>query len=159
MTEVTTRPMSQSEFENWQQDVARDFAKEQVAAGFWSEDEALDLALQGNAALLPSGLATSGMLLLMGVLEDKTPTGRLWVGLTHPRGVHGCAFLYDIEVDQAYRGMGYGRALLRATEAAARSHGAEQIELNVFGDNRSAIDLYAKAGFRVVTQQMRKRLS
>jgi RimJ/RimL family protein N-acetyltransferase len=51
------------------------------------------------------------------------------------------------------------RALLRATEAAARSHGAEQIELNVSGDSRSAIDLYAKAGFRVVTQQMRKRLS
>jgi ribosomal protein S18 acetylase RimI-like enzyme len=52
------------------------------------------------------------MLQLIGVIADKTPIGRLRVGLTHPRGVHGCAFIYDIEVDQAYRGMGYGRALL-----------------------------------------------
>jgi ribosomal protein S18 acetylase RimI-like enzyme len=150
--------MTQSEFDDWQQAVARAFADEQVAAGVWSEDEALDLALQGNAVILPNGLATPGMLLLKGILEDQTPIGRLWIGLVHPRGVPNCAFLYDIEIDQEYRGMGYGRALLGAGETVAKTNGAKQIELNVFGSNATAIQLYSSAGFRVVTQQMRKCL-
>ncbi|MEV1146579.1 GNAT family N-acetyltransferase [Micromonospora sp. NPDC049799] len=159
MTVVTTRPMEQSEFDSWQQAVARQFADAQVAAGVWPEEEALDRALEGNRTLLPDGLDTRQMILLRGVLADGTPIGRLWIGLTHPRGVAGCAFLYDIEVDPEFRGRGLGRALLAAAEATARDHGATHLELNVFGDNPAAIGLYSTAGFQVVTQQMRKRLA
>jgi ribosomal protein S18 acetylase RimI-like enzyme len=98
------------------------------------------------------------MLLLKGVRGDGTPVGVLWIGLTHPRGIPDCAFLYDIEVEEAYRGAGYGRALLAAGEDGVRSHGVGGLELNVFGDNTRAIRLYDTAGYRVVAQQMRKNL-
>jgi len=82
----------------------------------------------------------------------------LWLGLTHPRGKGDCAFVYDIEVDEAHRGLGYGRVLLAAAEEAVRSRGVGALELNVFGDNARAIRLYASSGYHVVTQQMRKAL-
>ena len=151
--------MTESEFESWQRTLARAYADDQIAAGNWRPDDALERALEGNAALLPQGLASPGMLLLAGVLEDGTPIGRLWIGLSHPRGTPGCAFIYDIEVDEEHRGAGHGRALLAAGEAVARSHGAGSLELNVFGGNTRAIALYSTAGYRVVSQQMRKELT
>ncbi|RKN45528.1 GNAT family N-acetyltransferase [Micromonospora endolithica] len=159
MTDVTTRPLSPSEFDAWQDAVARGYADSQVAAGVWPADEALDRAVELNRTLLPHGLDTPGVLLLRGVRADGTPVGRLWISLTHPRGVSDCAFLFDIEVDAAFRGQGLGRALLGAAEAAVREHGITQLELNVFGDNAVAIGLYASAGYQVVTQQMRRRLT
>ncbi|MCW6006298.1 GNAT family N-acetyltransferase [Micromonospora sp. CPCC 205371] len=159
MVELSVRPMTQAEYDEWVEGLARSFAESQVVAGNWAEDDAITLARQGNAALLPDGLATEGMLLLRGVLPDGTPVGVAWIGLTHPRGNPGCAFLYDIEVDEEHRGSGYGRALLAAAEEAARSHGSKALELNVFGRNTPAIRLYESSGYELVTQQMRKDLT
>ena len=158
MGTVTLRPMTEAEFADFQQATARAFADELVAMGGWSAEEALEQALQGSAELLPQGRETPGMLLLTAVLDDGTPIGTLWLGLTHPRGVPDCAFVYDIEVAEAHRGGGLGRALLAAGEDVVRSHGVPAVELNVFGDNTRAISLYASAGYRVVSQQMRKDL-
>jgi ribosomal protein S18 acetylase RimI-like enzyme len=151
--------MVQEEFVEWRDATVRAFADAQVTAGNWSADEAFELALRDNSALLPDGFATAGMLFLMGVRPDGTSVGHSWVGLTHPRGVPDCAFLYVIEVQEAYRGAGYGRALLNATEASVRASGVGALELNVFGDNTRAIRLYERAGYDVVAQQMRKSLT
>jgi ribosomal protein S18 acetylase RimI-like enzyme len=158
MVDVSVRAMTEAEFDEWRHAVASAYAAEQVAAGNWSPDEALELALQGNAAFLPEGLATPDMLLLKGMRGDGTSVGVLWIALKHPRGIPDCAFLHDIEVEEAYRGAGYGRALLNAAEDIVRSHGVGKLELNVFGDNARAIRLYETAGYRVVAQQMRKSL-
>jgi len=155
---VTLRPMTEAEFAEFRAATARAFADELVAMGGWSAEEALERALQGGAELLPQGRETPGMLLLTAVLDDGTPVGTLWLGLTHPRGVPDCAFVYDIEVAEAHRGGGLGRALLAAGEDVVRSHGVPAVELNVFGDNTRAINLYASSGYRVVSQQMRKDL-
>nr|MDT0657206.1 GNAT family N-acetyltransferase [Micromonospora sp. DSM 115978] len=159
MAEVSVRAMNEVEFEQWRVDIARRFAGSQVAAGTWRAEEAFELAQRGNDALLPDGLATDGMVLLIGERPDGTPIGRLWIGLAHPRGTAGCAFLYDIEVRVEHRGQGYGRALLAAAEEAVRERGLSALELNVFGGNHTAIALYAGSGYAVVTQQMRKDLT
>jgi ribosomal protein S18 acetylase RimI-like enzyme len=156
-TEVTVRTMTATEYDQWQHDLAVAYAEEKVTAGDWPEDGAYERALAENAALLPDGLDTDGMLLLVGEAGGE-PIGRLWIGLTHPRDVAGCAFLYDIEVGAAHRGRGLGRALLAAGEEATRSHGVDALELNVFGANPSAAELYRSSGYRLVTQQMRKDL-
>jgi len=157
--ELIVRDMTGSEFEQWRDRTVRSFADEQVAAGNWAADEAVGLAAKSTDVLLPDGFATAGMLFLTAELPDGTAVGVLWLGLTHPRGVPDCAFIYDIEVTQAYRGAGYGRVLLAAAEDAVRSRGVGRLELNVFGDNARAIRLYETSGYRVVTQQMRKSLT
>lgn len=151
------RQMTVSEYDEWQHDLATDYAEEQVTAGNWPSEGAYERAREGNAALLPQGAATDGMLTLIGMVDDE-PIGRLWIGLTHPRGVPDCAFLYDIEVSAEHRGRGLGRALLAAGEVAARDRGAHALELNVFGANPTANDLYRTSGYQVVTQHMRKDL-
>lgn len=158
MSELSLRPMTQPEFERWRQASCRAFADEQAAAGSWPPDEAFDRALQGSSALLPQGLATPGMFLLMAVRPDGATIGRVWVRLSHPQGLSDCAYLYDIEVDEEHRGAGYGRALLAAVEETVREHGVGRLELNVFGGNARAIRLYERAGYVTVSQQMRKNL-
>lgn len=158
MRELSVRPMTQAEFDEWQEVLSRRFADSKVAAGTWRAEEALAKAREANAALLPHGLATEGMLILKAVRPDGAPVGRLWITLRHPQGAPGCAFLYDIEVEPELRGQGYGRALLAAAEDAVREHGLSELELNVFGDNPVAISLYSSSGYRVTTQQMRKAL-
>ena len=54
---------------------------------------------------------------------------------------------FGISVDQAYWGLGIGRALMEACIECAKKAGFEQIELNVIADNSRAIDMYEKAGF------------
>ena len=75
-----------------------------------------------------------------------------------PAGDTGLRVHLCIEIDEAHRGAGYGRALLAAAEDAVRSRGVGAVELNVFGDNARAIRLYKTSGYQVVTQQMRKSL-
>ena len=150
--------MTPAEFDEWQAAIAEEYAAEQVAAGRWKPEGALQRARDEDAQLLPQGLETARMLLLRGVDAHGEPVGRAWVSLDHPRGAPDVAFLYDIEVIETRRGEGLGRALLEAVEDAARLAGAAALELNVFGRNHTAISLYNSSGYDVVTQQMRKSL-
>ncbi|MGC4896092.1 GNAT family N-acetyltransferase [Micromonospora sp. DT31] len=158
MTELDVRAMTPEEFDGWQAELAAGYAQEHVTAGNWPADEALARARRAIAVQLPDGTATPGELLLVGVLPDGSPIGRLWISLTHPRGLANCAHLQDIAVVADRRGQGLGRALLAAGERVARERGAHALELNVFGANETAARLYRTSGYRVVTQQMRKDL-
>jgi ribosomal protein S18 acetylase RimI-like enzyme len=158
MSAISVRPMTQAEFDEWQGAIAEEYAAEQVAAGRWDAEGAVQRALDENAQALPEGLLTPRMLILRGITEDGQPIGRAWVGLDHPRGAPDTAFLYDIEVAISSRGSGLGRALLVAVEAAVRQAGIGALELNVFGRNVVAVRLYESSGYNVTTQQMRKEL-
>lgn len=158
MSEVTVRPMTQSEFDHWQAALAEDFAAEQVAVGRWAKEGSVQRARDSNADLLPLGLNTPRMLILWGIDSDGESVGRAWVGLDHPRGAPDTGFLYDIEVVEERRGEGLGRGLLEAVEHAALEAGVHALELNVFGTNGVAVALYESSGYSVSTQQMRKTL-
>lgn len=54
---------------------------------------------------------------------------------------------FGVSIDQAYWGLGIGRALTRACIACAKKAGYDQIELTVVADNKHAIDLYLSEGF------------
>ncbi|MFD4421913.1 GNAT family N-acetyltransferase [Agromyces sp. NPDC058484] len=158
MTKVTVRRMTPAEFDQWQTAIAEEYADEQVAAGRWQREGAVQRARDENARLLPQGLETARMLVLRGVDTDGEPVGGAWVDLDHPRGAPDVALLYDIEVIETRRGRGLGRALLEAVEDATRQAGAVALELNVFARNHTATALYSSSGYEVVTQQMRKSL-
>lgn len=152
------RPMTQSEFDDWQTVLAEDYAAEQVAIGRWAEEGAVERARSSNAELLPLGLGTPRMFILCGVDSGGETIGRAWVGLDHPRGAPDTAFLWDIEVAETSRGRGLGRALLTAVEKVVLDAGVSALELNVFGNNGAAVALYESSGYAVTTQQMRKTL-
>jgi len=59
------------------------------------------------------------------------------------------ARLYSFCVHPEARGSGLGRHLLETLEAAARARGSERLGLEVRADNRVALGLYRRMGFRL----------
>jgi ribosomal protein S18 acetylase RimI-like enzyme len=68
------------------------------------------------------------------------------------------SFIYDISVDEALRGRGYGRAAIRLAEEEARRNGLHALALSVFGQNVIARAFYESLGYRETSLQMRKEL-
>jgi ribosomal protein S18 acetylase RimI-like enzyme len=154
--EPVVRPMTAPEFDEFRSRRVREYAAEQVRAGNWTADDAGAQAVEQTRRLLPQGAATPGVLLLTAETADGAPVGHVWVVLDRPPA--GGAWIYDIEVLDGFRGLGYGRALLDAAERHAAALGARSIGLNVFGWNTVARSLYESAGYGVVSQQLSKEL-
>lgn len=64
-----------------------------------------------------------------------------------PNGLH--AWIEDVVVDQAARGLGIGEALNRAALAAARLSGASDINLTSRPEREAANRLYQRLGFQL----------
>jgi ribosomal protein S18 acetylase RimI-like enzyme len=67
-------------------------------------------------------------------------------------------FIYDIYVEEKFRGMGIGRLLLEKAEEYCRRKGYSRIALMVSATNDSATRLYTKAGFKPEQMYMAKEL-
>ncbi|MGC2484861.1 MAG: GNAT family N-acetyltransferase [Acidimicrobiales bacterium] len=93
----------------------------------------------------------------LNVLRDREKVGTLWLGLRN--GVGPDWWIFDIVIDEAYRGTGLGRPTLRTAEEFVKSRGGSRLGLNVFGSNEVARHLYDEAGYAVSTQQMFKELN
>ena len=110
------------------------------------------------AELVPHGQATAGHEFRSVVSEAGETVGTLWFAAEDEPG-RGTAFIWDIVVDPAFRGRGYGRAALDALDRLARSLGYDAVRLHVFADNAVARRLYGSAGYVETGVTMLKRLS
>lgn len=158
MSELTLRPMTDSEYEAFYSKLAVEYAAENVKAGNWLEDDALELSKKALEALLPQGRDTPRVLLLSADNSNGKYVGYIWVGLDRV-GSNTGAWIYDIEVTESARGKGYGRDLLRAAEEETVKNGVHTIGLNVFGSNKIARNLYKSSGYDVTQIAMSKELS
>jgi ribosomal protein S18 acetylase RimI-like enzyme len=61
--------------------------------------------------------------------------------------VEGSYYLDALSVDEPYRGLGIGRALLEKTKIKAQNEGYTELSLIVFSENTQAIALYQQQGF------------
>ena len=156
--ELQLRPMTPDEFGAFRSRLIRDYAAEHVRAGNWSAEESEALAAEQTDQLLPRGVNTPRVLMLMAETPEGEPVGHVWVALERRPGSGGGAWIYDIEVAPDRRGQGYGRVLLRAAEDETARRGVTAIGLNVFGGNAVARQLYETSGYDVTTLQMRKEL-
>lgn len=149
---VTLRPITDTEFASWRDRAAASFAAGIGPAQGLDPAGALEFAYRETDRLLPEGAGTENHLIWLACAGGE-PVGSLWIN-TRTRG----AFIYGIEVDADHRGKGYGRAIMLAGEDECRRLGFSQLDLNVFGDNSTAIRLYESLGYTVTSQQMRKEL-
>lgn len=149
------------EFGRWWDLSVRDYAKDHVDAGNWTEGEALAKSEAQFRELLPNGVSTPGhFLYALEVPGSREHVGLVWFeadrgpGSKHPTSV----FIFDLLVYEPFRGRGYGAAAMRLVEARARELGFDSISLHVFGHNRVALALYQKLGYEATNVLMTKKL-
>lgn len=156
MEEFRLRPMTIAEFNTYRARLVPEYAADHVEAGDWDPAEAEAIAARQVDDLLPAGLQTAGMLMLVAQNGEHENVGHVWIALDRPRP--GAAWIYDIEIRPEHRGRGYGRMLLQAAEEQAGQRGATAMGLHVFGVNAVARKLYESAGYETTSLVMRKPL-
>jgi len=154
--ELTLRLATQAEFDEWLPRQEAGYAKLIIESGAMPPEEAREKARRDTARTFSAGLATPGQLVFR-LLAAEEPVGWLWLAVPGP-DEPTMAWVYNVEVDQARRGHGYGRQAMRLAEQEARARGMTSIGLNVHGQNRVAISLYDSLGYTVTAQQMKKPL-
>jgi ribosomal protein S18 acetylase RimI-like enzyme len=149
---VALRPVPDQDFGGWRARTAEEYALGIGPARNLDPVKALEVAYEEIDTLLPDRTATENQLLWQAYDGDE-PVGLLWIGTQSP-----IPCIYMIGVSEEQRGKGYGRSIMLAGEAECRRRGYEFLDLNVFGDNSTAIALYDSLGYVVTAQQMRKPL-
>jgi ribosomal protein S18 acetylase RimI-like enzyme len=132
-----------------------DYIADRVTSG---EDPAVAkrIAEEQVAALFPDGQPGPGQHLYRAE-EDSVPVGSLWIGRLSPERPDTW-WVWDIAINEADRGRGLGRATMLLAEREARSQGANELGLNVFGRNTVALHLYETLGYNTVAVRMSKKL-
>ena len=112
-----------------------------------------DLASVTGVAAIPEGHSLYW-------LEDRGERiGRLWFEERPSPRVGRLAWLNEVEIDEPFRGRGYGRRALDLLEEEVRARGLPEIALNVWGGNEVARGLYGSHGYFERAVEMAKELA
>ncbi|WLR48107.1 GNAT family N-acetyltransferase [Halobacillus litoralis] len=149
---TTLRRMSEEEFVQYIDFSIAAYAKEKVAAGNWTEEEALEKAKTTHAELLPEGKDTDDHFLYTILNEKGENVGCLWICKQSPDK----AFIYDIRVWNDRQGQGHGKNAMRLAEEEASKIGVQKIGLHVFGHNTVARKLYENLSYKTTNVVMEK---
>ncbi|AOJ72373.1 MULTISPECIES: GNAT family N-acetyltransferase [Burkholderia] len=145
------RPMTQTEFREYRERAARGYARDLIESGQSEPDEADERALACIDTLLPDGLLTDDQVLLtLRESGDGVVLGHLWYGVV-TEGPHRTLFIYDLEIEPAFRRQGWATRVLQALEDDARQLRVSEIGLSVFNHNTAALALYSELGFAAAT--------
>ena len=156
VTAARLRPMRPDEFPAFLEASKRSYAEGIATQGDRTEEFARQKSEDDHAAILPNGLDTPGHAIFV-VESEGERVGLLWLA-ERELGGRTVYFVYDVEIDAAHRGKGYGRTAMLLAEDEARRRGLSRIELNVFGGNDVARGLYRSLGYVETSAQMAKDL-
>jgi ribosomal protein S18 acetylase RimI-like enzyme len=154
---LTLRPMTRAEWDEWMPRQLAGYARHIADSGAMPQEDAWAKARADTARSFHAGFVTPGQLVFR-LLAGNEPAGWLWLSVPGPDPDRLMAWVYNIEVDPAFRGRGYGRAAMILAEDEARARGMTSLGLNVHGHNTVARSLYDSLGYDVTALQMRKPL-
>jgi ribosomal protein S18 acetylase RimI-like enzyme len=155
--ELTMRPMTRAEWDEWMPRQLAGYAEHIAASGAMPAADAWAKAKADTARSFHAGYTTPGQLVFR-LLASGEAAGWLWLSVPGPDPDRLMAWVFNIEVDPAFRGRGFGRAAMILAEGEARARGMTSLGLNVHGQNTVARSLYESLGYDVTALQMKKAL-
>lgn len=159
---TTLVPMREALYADYLAHAMAAYAEENVAAGRWPNDGALERSRDDFQGLLPQGLSTPDNHLFEICAGDDPAAGSarvgwLWIAMQGAGGQRA-AYVYDIEIFAAHRRRGHAARAFAAAETLVRGLGAASLGLHVFVNNPGARALYEKLGFHVTGLNLMKPL-
>jgi ribosomal protein S18 acetylase RimI-like enzyme len=151
-------PMLESDLHAYLEKAIPNYAGDNVKAGYWSEEDALEKSRAAFDRLLPDGVDSKKQHVYK--IQDtvtEQDVGIIWLN-AQMDAAKPAGFIYDIEVNEEFRGKSYGKQAMLAIEEKARELGLKSIGLHVFAHNLVARGLYEKIGYMVKSQNMTKAL-
>ncbi|MGZ5400189.1 MAG: GNAT family N-acetyltransferase, partial [Nocardioides sp.] len=136
-------PMSDADVAAFCQGAVATYARSREEAGE-SPDLARSIAEASFAELFPGERPGEGHH-VFAVSQQDERVGVLWVCARWPSQ----AWVYDVEIDPAFRGRGLGASAMVHAGRWTREQGMPWLGLNVFGPNRHARSLYERLGYVV----------
>ena len=150
---VKLQPLQQEDFERFLAHGIRNYAEDHVRNGDWPAEGALERSRKEFERYLPDGIQSKDQYLYAITDDSENKLGVLWVQIKDRK-----AFILDFEIDETFRGKGYGKQALLAMDEKLKSMDVESVRLHVFGDNIVAQELYKKVGFQITDIHMSKKL-
>lgn len=149
--------MTKEEFKFWLTRSTSSYARDKKLANAYTNEEAAKIAKQDFDKLLPHGLDTKDAYLFTAKNEEGENLGYLWFSVKG-EGRSKRAFIYDIIIEDKFRGQGHGKKLMLLLEEEAKKIHVNRIGLHVFGFNERAIKLYKSLGYDTTDLQMEKKI-
>jgi ribosomal protein S18 acetylase RimI-like enzyme len=155
---VRLRPLRDDEVPGFIGELRDEYVRGLIADASMSREDAEEKACSDHAALFPGGGPQADHHMYVVEDESGSPVGHLFWAKRHPSASAPRAFLYQVYIDEPFRGQGHGRQAMELLEAEVRAEGLPGIDLNVWGDNDLARSLYRKLGFEERAVFMSKEL-
>ena len=147
---------SPSDLEDWLVGMWAGYPTDLLDAGTTPEDA--DRNVERNREVLFNGDEPVEGQYFFDVLSDGTIVGSLWLAdKKNPEAQDW--YIYDIGVNEGFRGQGLGRLTMEAGEEFVKSDGGLRMGLNVFGPNAVARALYESMNYQVMAVSMFKDFS
>jgi RimJ/RimL family protein N-acetyltransferase len=158
--DVRLRPLRDDEFDAYIEHGKVWYARDLTVNGGAPPEQAKKKAEEDWEMLLPERLDSPGHH-VFAVEEVATGerVGDCWLAERDTQFEGKVAFVYSIEIDERFRGRGFGKQAMLLLEDEARALGLTRISLNVFGGNEVARSLYRSLGYAEAAVSMSKDLS
>lgn len=153
---VTARPMNEEEYARWAATSVQDYAQDWIDRGV-PREQALRKSEIDHASNLPDGLASPGVAFHV-LLHGDSAIGHVWVARRELAPGETIGYVFDVSVNEAHRGRGYGRALMHRAEEITLEAGQDRLGLHVFAANTPALRLYESLGYAVTQYNLGKPL-
>lgn len=151
--ELQLREKSADARNSWLDQMWREYHHDLLGAGMSPEEAARNVE-RNREQLFVDGEPVEGQF-IFDVLDGDQVVGSLWLG-TRPDSQEW--YIYEIVVDEPFRGSGRGRSTMRAAEAYVKAQRGSRLGLNVFGPNVVARHLYESMDYQVMAVSMFKDL-
>ncbi len=158
--DIRLRPLRDEEFPPLLDLLRKEYVRSLMEEAGMTREAAVEKAAFDHGALFPDGVPQPQHRIYL--LEDATTGQRVghlfWAARQPPGSATTRAYLYELFVDEPFRGQGLGRTALELLEAEARDEDLPGIDLNVWGGNETARRQYRSAGFQERAVFMSKEL-
>ena len=155
---VRLRPLRDDEIPGFLDGLHDEYVRGLIDDASLSREEAEEKATSDHAALFPGRTPQPDHHMYVVERETGEPVGHVFWAKRQSPGSALRAFLYQIYIDEPFRGRGFGRQAMELLEVEVRAEGLPGIDLNVWGGNDLARSLYRKLGFEERAIFMSKEL-